>query len=91
MFEKQTLNYVIDKVQSLEAVLQQINQNYEYYFIKKQNQIAGYFAYKLRKKELFLSKLYIIASERKKGIGRQVIKHLVVVAQPLRRMLHHYI
>jgi ribosomal protein S18 acetylase RimI-like enzyme len=78
MFENGILEYLIDKVQSKEAILDQIRKGYIYYFINGEHSPIGYFAYKLSKtkNELFLSKLYILFAERNKGIGRQVINFL---------------
>ncbi len=78
MFENGILEYLFDKVQSKEAISDQIKEGYSYYFINGKHSPVGYFAYKLSitKNELFLSKLYILSSERKKGIGKRVINFL---------------
>jgi diamine N-acetyltransferase len=78
MFEKDVLTYIIDKVQSENAISEYIHKGYKYHFIVRDTRRLGYFAYKIKKekKELFLSKLYIISGERKKGIGRQVINDM---------------
>jgi GNAT superfamily N-acetyltransferase len=78
MFDDGILEYLIDKVQSKKAISNQIEEGYSYFYINGESSPIGYFAYKISKKadELFLSKLYIISSERKKGRGKQVIKFL---------------
>ena len=76
MFENNVLEYLIDTVQSKVSISNQIKEGYLYYFIKIKDKEVGYFAYKLNINELFLSKLYILSSERRKGIGKQVIGYL---------------
>lgn len=76
MFEKNVLEYLFEQVQSKYSILNQIEEGYLYHFIKIDNKIVGYFGYKVLESELFLSKLYILSSERRKGIGKQVIKYL---------------
>jgi diamine N-acetyltransferase len=78
VFEPKILEHLINIAQSKDVIAGQIKDGYLYYFIQNENVQIGYFAYKLDKpnKNLFLSKLYIIPDERKKGIGRQVINHL---------------
>jgi ribosomal protein S18 acetylase RimI-like enzyme len=65
-------------VQSKKAISDQIKDGYFYSYIQTNGRSIGYFAYKLDKNrnELFLSKLYILSSERGKGLGKQVINHL---------------
>jgi diamine N-acetyltransferase len=83
MFENGILEYLIDRVQSKQAIWNQIKDGYSYYFINGKGSPIGYFAYKISKteNELFLSKLYILSSERGKGIGRQVINHLEAICK----------
>jgi ribosomal protein S18 acetylase RimI-like enzyme len=78
LIEKEILDLIIDHVQSKEAINKQIEDGFLYYLIPGQHAPVGYFAYRICKpqSELFLSKLYILASHRRKGIGRQVLQHL---------------
>lgn len=78
MFEKETLDTVIEKVQSAKAIMKQIEEGYLYYFIQFQGASAGYLAYRINaaESELFLSKLYLLSSMRRQGLGRLVMQHL---------------
>ena len=78
MIAADILDLVIKNVQSKEAIASQIKDGFLYYLIPGQHEPVGYFAYRVSASEsnLFLSKLYLLASERKKGIGRQVVRHL---------------
>ena len=78
MFDTETLRKIIDDVQSKKAILSQIENGYQYFFIIKEDKPIGYFAYTIDhpKDELFLSKIYIYSDQRGKGIGKKVLNHL---------------
>lgn len=65
------IDYMVEKFQSKKAIKEQIkNENYVYYFIKVDNEIAGYVGVSDKKDYLFLSKLYIRKEFRHQGLGR---------------------
>lgn len=65
------IDYMVEKFQSKKAIKEQIkNENYTYYFIKVDNEIAGYVGVSDKKDYLFLSKLYIRKEFRHQGLGR---------------------
>ena len=65
------IDYMVEKFQSKKAIKEQIkNENYTYYFIKVDNEIAGYVGVSDKKDYLFLSKLYIRKEFRHQGFGR---------------------
>ena len=65
------IDYMVEKFQSKKAIKEQIkNENYTYYFIKVDNEIAGYLGVSDKKDYLFLSKLYIRKEFRHQGFGR---------------------
>lgn len=78
MFDKETLPKLIEGAQSKKAILSQIEDGYQYFFINKDDERIGYFAYKIdqSKKELFLSKIYVYSDKRGKGVGKKVLNHL---------------
>jgi len=78
MFDSQTLAELIEVVQSEKAVIKQIADYYQYFFINKDNKRIGYFAYKIEQDsgELLLSKIYIQAAQRGDGLGRKVLQYL---------------
>ena len=96
MMEAGILDDVIEKVQSEEAISKQIEEGYQYYILQSEGTPVGYFAYRISipENELFLSKLYILATERRKGRGKQVLKHLEGICRShhidkLRLTVHH--
>ena len=65
------IDFMVEKFQSKKAIKEQIkNENYTYYFIKVDNEIAGYVGVSDKKDYLFLSKLYIRKEFRHQGLGR---------------------
>lgn len=78
MFDSDTLTKLIEGVQSKTAILADLKNGYEYYFIIDNSESVGYFAYKILvdENELFLNKLYIYSEQRGKGLGRKVLSYL---------------
>lgn len=79
---EEQIDYMIDKFQSVPAIMGQINnKGYEYYFLKENGEILGYTGICEEKEEnkLFLSKLYLKKEKRGKGYASkafQVLKQL---------------
>ena len=81
---EEQIEYMLEKFQSATAIKQQLKNDYEYYFIKKNNDIAGYFAIQPQEKRLFLSKLYLNKQYRNQGIGRKAFEFIKTLAQTLK-------
>ncbi len=76
------VDYMIKLLQSKEAIKEDIEKkDYQYYFIDKNNKKIGYFAIVSKDNSLFLSKLYIKASNRGDGIGKSVINFITLEAK----------
>ncbi|MBO4408929.1 MAG: GNAT family N-acetyltransferase [Clostridiales bacterium] len=69
-------DYMIKLFQSPEAISGQIEEGYNYYEVYKKGKLIGFFSYKLRNGELYLSKYYVTEKERGNGTGRKVIDFL---------------
>lgn len=75
------IDYMVDKFQSEFAINNQIqNENYEYYFIKYDNENAGYIGISSKENYLFLSKLYIKKDFRHKGLGSKMFEEIKKIA-----------
>lgn len=83
MIAGETLDVIIEMVQSKEAIVKQMNDGLLYYLIPGKRSPVGYFGYSLSvsKGELLLSKLYILETQRRKGLGRQVLRHLETICR----------
>ncbi|WP_440876381.1 GNAT family N-acetyltransferase [Thalassotalea sp. PLHSN55] len=81
---QQQVDYMLAHFHSTEIIAQQIHdENYRYFVIQHQGNSVGYFAVQVRAKALFLSKLYLLASMRGKGLGRQALAFIVKLGNEL--------
>ncbi len=72
------VDYMLGKYLTQEAINMQIKQEgYEYFLISSSEQPVGYIGIAQKNNELFLSKLYILSSERGKGFARFGIDYLI--------------
>ena len=72
------VDYMVDKYQSIDAITQQIEPGYEYFFIISGERALGYLAIfqDAKKNSVELSKFYVRASERKRGAGNVALSLL---------------
>ena len=78
---KEQIRYMLEKYQSVEAMSEQIK-NGSIYFLSEHNKLPiGYMSVNIETDTLFLSKLYVLESERCKGYGRQMIIHLELLSK----------
>lgn len=64
------IDYMVEKFQSEQAITNQIEQdNYTYFYIKTENEFAGYIGLSQKEDYLFLSKFYLKKEYRHKGFG----------------------
>ncbi len=68
---KEQVEYMLDSFHSAAAIKQQIEkQNYHFYLIKVDEQPVGYIGVQIKPNELFLSKIYLLANQRGKGLAK---------------------
>ncbi len=69
---RKQVDYMIGKFQSRQAIEQQIASGQEYFLLELAGSAQGYFAIERQpaQQRLFLSKLYVRASARGRGLGR---------------------
>ena len=78
---KEQVAYMMKKFQSVAYMLRQSDkENYQYYIAKKHEEDVGYFSFKLKEEELFLSKFYLLQESRGKGYGRYMLEFLELCA-----------
>ena len=71
---KDQVAYMLSTFHSYNTISTEIkNENIHYYLILKGNKPVGYVGIRLEQKNLFLSKIYVLAEERGFGLGRQAI------------------
>lgn len=77
------VTYMLHKFQSVETMNTQIAEGYGYYSIEYKNQLKGYFSIQKRAHKLFLSKLYVLKSERGLGLGKTAMQFIIDQAKLL--------
>ena len=81
---KPQVEYMMQTVQSEEAIRRQIEEeNYIYFFLLAAGARAGYCALKPEEDRLFLSKLYLAAKYRGRGLGQRALAEVAECARRL--------
>ena len=77
------VEYMLEKFQSVDAISRQIaEENYRYFGIFCDGELAGYYAVQPSGGDrVFLSKFYVAANFRARGLGKQMLEHLIANAQ----------
>ena len=73
--EAQT-EYMLKNYQSKKNIRREITDGTQYYFIEKDGKTVGYIAFNIREDYLFISKIYLLKSERGKGISSEIFDWL---------------
>ncbi|PXV90329.1 acetyltransferase (GNAT) family protein [Lachnotalea glycerini] len=75
--EKQN-EYMIHKFQSEQAITDQINRGYQYYFVyNMQKEKIGFLAFYTRNDEMFLSKFYLEKHSRNNGFSKKMLNFVI--------------
>ena len=72
------VEYMLENFQSVDAILRQITEEaYRYYGVFCDGELAGYYAAKPFGDDcMFLSKFYVAAKYRGRGLGKEMLQHL---------------
>ncbi len=78
IISEEQIDYMVEKFQSADVIARQIkNENYEYYNFVHKGRSVGYFGFVEQENGvLFLSKIYLLISERGKGYSREAFEFL---------------
>ena len=72
-------DYMLSLFQTPEAIRDQLDRGYRYYFVREEGRNLGFLAFYPREGAMYLSKFYLYREERGKGFARPmmdfVIKH----------------
>ena len=66
-------DYMLEKFQSPEAIKEQLDHGYNYYFVGDKAHRLGFAAFYRRGDAMYLSKLYLYKEERGKGYSRLIL------------------
>lgn len=76
------VRYMIDKYQSVNAVEAQIKEEgYLYFLITDRDEYVGYVGMQPREENLFLSKVYVHADARGRGLARRALHYAEQIAR----------
>ena len=83
ILSEEQIDYMVEKFQSFEAMTNQIDEGYEYFFIEIDGVKAGYMGIHedVAENKMFLSKLYLKKDFRNKGYAGKVLRNLFSMAK----------
>ncbi len=70
---KEQVEYMLARFQSAQAIAEQLAAGYLYFLIEEEGRFIGYLSVQQKERELFLSKIYVLAFRRGKGYGRKAV------------------
>ena len=74
------VQYMLEHVHSAQVIQRELGQGSLYYLMLKDDEPVGYLCVKPEVSTLFLSKVYVLASQRGSGIGRQALARIREIA-----------
>jgi len=77
---KEQVEYMLVHYQGKDVITAEIERGVRYFFIEKNNQTIGYFAYSLEADHLAISKIYLKKELRGQGLSSGVFAHFEEVA-----------
>ena len=80
---KEQNDYMIQKFQTADAIKEQLEHGYQYYFVSDEKRRIGFLAFYPRENTMYLSKLYLYKEERGKGYSRQMLDFVIRNAQDI--------
>lgn len=75
------VKYMLYKFQSVSAIQRQLKEGAEYYVISYEGSAVGYLCVSKKETSLFLSKIYILSSQRGKRIGKTAMQFIEKLAK----------
>jgi RimJ/RimL family protein N-acetyltransferase len=74
---REQVNYMLDNFHSPEAIENEIpEKGFKFFLLENDGRDVGYLSFVTREDALFLSKLYILSSERGQGLGKRALAFL---------------
>ena len=74
-------DYMLEKFQSPHAIRSQLEHGYRYFFACEGGRRVGFLAFYPRGESMYLSKLYLYKTERRKGYARQMLDFVIQKAR----------
>lgn len=70
-------DYMISKFQSMEAISEQFEHGYCYYWVLENGEKAGFFAFFPRDGKMYLSKFYVLSTFRGHHLAKKMMDYIV--------------
>ena len=70
-------DYMISRFQTVEAITNQLEHGYQYYFVCENEQPVGFLAFSPRDEVLYLSKFYLQKAQRGKGYSKLMLQFVI--------------
>ncbi len=74
-------DYMLEKFQSIESIRDQLDRGYHYYFACQDGKPVGFFAFYPKGSCLYLSKIYLYKTERRKGYFGKILDFIILKAR----------
>lgn len=77
---QQQVNYMLQKMYSLQALLEQVKEKgHEFYFIETNQEKAGFVSVEWKKDQdtVFIHKFYVLPQQQKSGLGTKVFQQII--------------
>ncbi|MEH6452409.1 MAG: GNAT family N-acetyltransferase [Psychromonas sp.] len=76
------VKYMLERLHSADIIQTEVNQqNKHYYLIYNGQKAIGYIGFSIEQSHLFLSKIYVLSSERGNGIGKHALAFIAEQAR----------
>ena len=77
IISREQIAYMVERFQSVRAITEQVAlDGYRYFLLVDEGRAVGYCGVQMRDGELFLSKIYLLAEVRGRGLFPQMLEHL---------------
>ncbi len=70
-------DYMLAKFQSAESIRGQLEQGYQYYFVRENGKRVGFLAFYPKERYMYISKLYLYKAQRGKGYSRKMLDFVI--------------
>lgn len=80
---KEQNDFMIAMFQTEQAIKEQIENGYQYFFVRKENRNLGFVAFYPKKDVMYLGKFYLYKSERGKGYAHSMMEFVIANAKQL--------
>jgi len=75
-------DYMIEKFLSVESIIEQLEDGYQYYFVRdEQGEDIGFLAFYPKEESMYLSKFYLKKEARGKGLSRKMLNFVIEAAR----------